>query len=338
MQPLSLLKDLIIDSSQEIDFIESRCLRKRLNKCNCSCCISSCPAGALSLREHQVVFDKDICSSCMRCVAVCPNEAFLSPGNDLHSLAKSLSNQEHVVFTCPQQNLIHPDDHVIPCMGLFSIELLFILGMTGPPTITFNVAGCSGCRNKASSDAFLTSLKQIEQHASALLSAKFVVTEEHDLENRDNNDNRRYFISTLANNLASVTRSQITNKSDKSCKTQSTTRRVPQKVESIKLLIEFDKNNTNVLLLPLCTHQIDVSSKCTLCPLCAGICPTGALKIKRINEEKKLMFNSIRCSGCGLCVSFCKHNAISLTYPLISETIHNRIDLRERDSVKVLKK
>jgi ferredoxin len=335
MQPLSLLKDLIIDSSQEIDFIESRCLRKRLNKCNCSCCISSCPAGALSLREHQVVFDKDICSSCMRCVAVCPNEAFFSPGNDLHSLAKSLSNQEHVVFTCPQQNLIHPDDHVIPCMGLFSIELLFILGMTGPPTITFNTAGCSGCRNKASSDAFLKSIKQIEQHASALLSAKFVVLREPGLGNRENKDNRRYFISTLAGNLVSVTRSQLTNKSAKSCKTPSTTRRVPQKTELIKLLLELDENNTNDLLLPLCTHQIDVSSKCTPCPLCAGICPTGALKIKRMNEGKRLMFNSIRCSGCGLCVSFCKHNAISLTYPLISETIHNRADLKERDSVKV---
>lgn len=334
MQPLSLLKDLIIDSSQEIDFIESRCLRKRLNKCNCSCCISSCPAGALSLREHQVLFDKEICSSCMRCVAVCPNEAFLSPKNDLHAQIESLLNQKYIVFTCPLKNHIHPDDKVIPCMGLLSIELLFTLGVVGPPTIAFNVAGCSGCRNKASSDAFQKSLKQIEKHASDLLSAKFVVLEEPDRERPDNKGNRRYFISTLANNLASVvTSSQLTLKSGESGKAATTTRRVPQKTELIKLLLELDENKGNVLLPPLCAHQIDVSSECTLCPLCTGICPTGALKIDRTKEVKQLMFNSRLCSGCGLCVSFCKQKAISLQYPPISERTHAFYHLKECASV-----
>lgn len=324
MQPLSLLKDLFVDASQRIEFIDSRCLRKRLNRCDCLRCITSCPAGALSLRDHHVLFDKDSCSGCMRCLAVCPNDAFLSPENDLDGEIEFLLNRKYIVFSCLQANRIHPDDKVIPCVGLFSIELLLTFGMIGPSTIVFNVTACSDCPNKASSDALRASLNHLEEHASALLSAEFVVQTEPDHGRPDNTGNRRYFISTLASNLASVTSAQLTHKSDRASKTASTTRRIPQKTKLIKQLLERDENKDNDLLLSLCAHRLGVSSDCTLCPLCTGICPTGALKIERRQEEKQLTFNSSRCSGCGLCVSFCKHKAISLAYPLISETIHER--------------
>ncbi len=233
---------------------------------------------------------------------------------------------------------MHPDDKVIPCLGLLSIELLFTLGMRGPSTIVFNVADCSDCRNKASSDAFRESLKHLEKHASAFLSAEFVVQAEPDHGRPDNTDDRRYFISTLANNLASVSSAQRTHKSDITSKTASITRRIPQKTELIKRLFEREENRDNDLLLPLCAHRIGVSSDCTLCPLCTGICPTGALKIERRKEGKQLMFNSRCCSGCGLCVSFCKQKAISLAYPLISEMIHDRNHLRNRELARALKK
>lgn len=332
MQSLSLLKNLLVDSSREVEFIDGRCLRKRLNKCDCLLCINSCPAGALSVREHQVLFDKDTCSSCMRCVAVCPNDAFSSPENDLQALIKSTSHQKHVVFTCSQQSLKYPDEHVIPCLGLFSVELLFYLGMAGPPAITFNLTGCPGCRNKASSEAFLKSLQVIERHAAGSLRAKFVVLEEADQGKTDTYDNRRYFISTLASNLASATSSQRSLKSDTSFKTTSTARRIPQKTELIRLLFEPGGNKDSELIQPLCMHQIAVSSECTLCPLCAGICPTGALKIERKKERKQLLFKSSRCSGCGLCVLFCRHNAISLNYPTISEITQNSLHLRKQES------
>ncbi len=333
MQPLSLLKDLITDSSREVEFVGVRCLRKRLNKCECFRCIDSCSSGALSLKNNQVEFDRDTCSGCMRCFAVCPSEAFIAREYDLDKQFNSLSDQSQVIFTCPQQNLPNAEAMIVPCMGMFSIELLFFLGMTGPPLISFNVSNCPGCENKRASDLFLKSLGHLEKYASALLNTRFIVLIESAEEKTDNKDDRRYFISTLANSLISATSSQLLAKSEIPSEPISINRRVPKKTQLIKLLFELADKESKDLLLTLCTHQINISSDCTLCPLCTGICPTGALKIEGFNEGKQLMFNKIRCSGCELCVTFCKDKAISLKFPQISETIHGQTRLRESEFV-----
>lgn len=43
--------------------------------CNhCGKCAKECPAGAISMGEY-IKLDKNLCISCMRCVAVCPRHA-----------------------------------------------------------------------------------------------------------------------------------------------------------------------------------------------------------------------------------------------------------------------
>ena len=333
MQPLSLLKDLVTDSLREVEFVGVRCLRKRLNKCECLRCIDSCSAGSLSLKNNQIEFDSDTCSGCMRCLAVCPSEAFLAPEYDLDKQFKSLSDQNRVIFSCPRQNLPNAETMIVPCMGMFSIELLFFLGMTGPPLISFNVSNCHGCVNKSASDLFLKSLGHLETYASALLNTRFIVLAESAQEKTDSKDDRRYFISTVANHLISATSPQLLAKPEIPGEPASMNRWVPQKTQLTKLLLELADNESKDLLLTLCTHQVSINRDCTLCPLCTGICPTGALKIEGFNEGKQLMFNNSRCSGCELCVTFCKNKAISLKFPQISETIHTQRRLRESEFV-----
>lgn len=42
---------------------------------NCGACVFQCPAGALSLRGAQVVWNFEQCVSCDTCLAVCPNHS-----------------------------------------------------------------------------------------------------------------------------------------------------------------------------------------------------------------------------------------------------------------------
>jgi len=50
--------------------------------------------------------------------------------------------------------------------------------------------------------------------------------------------------------------------------------------------------------------------KCFQCGACTGICPTGALSIKR--PEMEVLFDPEKCSGCGLCVTVCPVRAMAV--------------------------
>jgi ferredoxin len=48
--------------------------------------------------------------------------------------------------------------------------------------------------------------------------------------------------------------------------------------------------------------------KCFQCGACTGICPTGALSIRR--PEMAVLFEPGKCTGCGLCVPVCPVRAM----------------------------
>jgi heterodisulfide reductase subunit A len=52
-----------------------------------------------------------------------------------------------------------------------------------------------------------------------------------------------------------------------------------------------------------------VTSRCTGCGVCVGICP---YKAPAFNDEDKVSINAALCKGCGLCVASCRSGAIYL--------------------------
>jgi ferredoxin len=61
-------------------------------------------------------------------------------------------------------------------------------------------------------------------------------------------------------------------------------------------------------------HRDD--GKCFQCGACTGICPTGALALKR--PEMAVIFEPEKCSGCGLCVTVCPVKAMEVSLAGIS--------------------
>ncbi|MFP3982726.1 MAG: NIL domain-containing protein [Desulfurivibrionaceae bacterium] len=61
-------------------------------------------------------------------------------------------------------------------------------------------------------------------------------------------------------------------------------------------------------------------SKCYECGACTGICPTGALHLKR--PEMSVVFDLDKCNGCSLCVATCPVRAmeVSLTQTISSSS------------------
>lgn len=51
--------------------------------------------------------------------------------------------------------------------------------------------------------------------------------------------------------------------------------------------------------------------KCFQCGACTGICPTGALHIRR--SDMAVLFDPDKCTGCGLCVAICPVRAMAVS-------------------------
>lgn len=51
--------------------------------------------------------------------------------------------------------------------------------------------------------------------------------------------------------------------------------------------------------------------KCYQCGACAGICPTGALSVRR--PEMAIVFDENKCTACGLCVGVCPARAMEVS-------------------------
>jgi ferredoxin len=56
-------------------------------------------------------------------------------------------------------------------------------------------------------------------------------------------------------------------------------------------------------------HRDD--ERCFQCGACTGICPTGALSLKR--PEMAVIFDPEKCSGCGMCVTVCPVKAMEVS-------------------------
>lgn len=51
--------------------------------------------------------------------------------------------------------------------------------------------------------------------------------------------------------------------------------------------------------------------KCFQCGACTGICPTGALFVRR--SDMAVLFDPDKCTGCGLCVGVCPVRAMAVS-------------------------
>jgi len=58
-------------------------------------------------------------------------------------------------------------------------------------------------------------------------------------------------------------------------------------------------------------------SRCFQCGACTGICPVGALSIRR--PDMAVLFVPEKCTGCGLCVTGCPVRAMEVSFDEIIE-------------------
>ena len=310
MVSLASLLNLVAEQHHTADLVPHRCLRKRLNTNNCSRCLDSCSSGALSLRGREIVLDKTCCTGCMTCVAVCPQDALTSKF-DADGLLVYLGRKANVWISCGRQRCFHPDEIIIPCMGVLSKPILAAMGLRAGGSVIFNLAGCIDCANRKSSEVFKKDLFEIVDVLSDILRSELIISETNKQAELIEAD-RRSYLTNLKNTFSKASQNHPVFEVKSIEPEPMSSRRVPEKTRLVQNIIKGLDVASRKRILSLFGNSLSVNQECTCCPLCKGICPTGAIKIERSEQGKKLTFQMLDCSGCGLCVEFCRKDALIL--------------------------
>ncbi len=308
MGPLTLFTNIFSEPSLNPIQYPGRCLRKRLNTNQCQRCVSSCPSGALALNAREILFIEEKCTGCMSCTAACPQDAFESE-YDLNELVRACKSGSNVVISCARQKQTGPDEIVLPCVGILSKQVLSAIFFIDSKSVAINVSGCDGCCNQVVSDRFINDYRQIaEVLAEVKITKTILIQNEEQL--HDIIVDRRLFLTNIRKFATTVTKKSFATNRATLPYEKETTRRIPLKVRLLKKLIAELETEARIKILELFSQQLSINDNCTVCPLCKGICPTGAIQIERSEGGKKLKFNPLDCNGCGLCAEFCKKDAL----------------------------
>lgn len=301
---------------QVIQIVVSRCLRQRLSSFDCSRCLDSCAAGALSVAGGEVRLEKEKCTGCGRCTAVCPAEAFTFSGYDLSDELDRYRTFDGTVFSCHQKNHTSADGFQLPCLGALSVEALFSIGLKATGTVYFDLTGCPDCGGNQAVRTLPASLERVQQALMEDSPARLIaVTDKANLPNPETKD-RRSFLFDMGNNVLSFVRHRYGKSAERQETSPATTRRLPKKNALLEKTIASSVPAVSDTLLSRCYPSLAITASCILCPRCTGMCPTGALKLTRQPDNgKKLSFTPHKCTGCGLCAAFCKVKAISISPP-----------------------
>ena len=313
------LEKFLPDPSPGVTLLAKRCLRRRLNTNQCKRCLDVCPSSALSLHGREIAFNETKCTGCMACVTACPQDALLSE-YDLEQLLAAFQQGKDLIVSCARQRQNDPNEVIVPCVGIFSKHILTTIILKGYGSARFNVAGCSECNNQKASLIFFADYKLVTETLSQVLPPSLDLVHQTDPPQTTAVGRRSYLLG-IKENILSVTKKSfnpaptpLKNQQNKTAQKHEKTnsRRVPYKTKLFKKLLIDLSEESRQKIEPLLGYSLSVTGECTCCPLCKGICPTGAIRLERSAQGKKLRFTMQDCSGCGLCVEFCKKGALTL--------------------------
>ncbi len=310
MSSLTLIANIVSDPSFKVALLPERCLRRRLNSNQCQRCLGICPSSALSLNDRKIALDESRCSGCMACVTACPQDALVSD-YDLDELLRILREGGDVVVSCVRQEQCQVNEVVVPCVGILSKQFLTAIGFGNCRSVTFNVSGCAECCNRDASTVFMADCEESVAALSHCMKVKFVLVHRNG-QLKNTMVGRRSYLAKIREMIADAAEKRFTPARKTQNHKKEYGRRVPYKTKLVENLIMDLDADSQECILSLFGNSLSVNEKCTCCPLCKGICPTGAITIKWSEHGKKLAFEMFKCSGCGVCVEFCKSGSLSL--------------------------
>lgn len=301
--------DKIMKSSEMIHIDPSRCSRMRYNKNSCEKCLKSCDTGAISI-DNRLVIHRDTCSECMLCVSECFSDALGIYTLDFYAMTARLRRIQSPVISCGMKTDLSAHEKT-PCLGFLSEEHIIALLVFLPGNLQINLTKCTTCRNGFIVNVLRKRLERIEARIPMKALEKIILAgKSSDLNYEDISYDRRGFFKALKDLSTQKTASLLDDPSNNKPPEAYSSKNLPVKRELLNRVLPVVSGKVYQGLLRNYYYNVTVDKSCNNCFACVAMCPTGALRSYGNKSDTGLLFNTSRCSGCGLCASFCRNNSV----------------------------
>lgn len=298
-----------------LEFISRRCLRNRLQGNGCTRCLDECPVQAIIAMESGGVRpDPKRCVGCLACTAVCPAEALVGKDPRLTAAPGKAAGRATLVFCC-EKAIRSGEEIVLPCLGALAEEQLAAFAAQAAEGVRLSLIKCSDCRAAFVPGLLARRLATLHRrlgNGEIAGSIRLLLREEEGAELAESSSRRAFFKAFREISFHAATETVAALQADPTQKEQHAHKHPPGRLAQLRQAITAtgDPDTRQALLRIFFT--LTVSDGCNFCGACAGMCPTGALKNIREEGVKQLQFAWDRCSGCGLCLEFCRKKVLTL--------------------------
>ena len=300
------------NAASTLAFISRRCLRTRFHGSSCDRCAKECRVEAISFAPGNIAIDPQRCVGCLACTAVCPAEALMSNDPRLAAAPERAAGRQRLFFCC-ENGIRSGEEIVLPCLGALSLEELAAHAATAE--IILFLAPCRNCRSAAVAEILgrrVADLAARLEDAGLSAAIRLQLTEAAAGDQASSASRRAFFRAFGHLSFHAAVETMTALREETGPKEAQGHRHLPGRLALLQRAGSVANDPARRAALFRLFFTLSANDACNFCGGCAGMCPSGALRNIREEGGKNLAFDWAKCSGCGLCLEFCRKKALTL--------------------------
>ncbi len=320
-------------SQKKIPLYNHLCLNVRSGRQLCRACVDACPAQGISLDRDAVNISE--CIACGLCAVACPTGVFdqlWDAAGKVVNFARKHQPHRSLWVTCSKASLYRGALR-INCLGELVPELvLYLLSHgVGKVNVFYDAQACENCDFRSGE---LLWKKSCGQLSVIYRNQDCFQVFDHLPETEQSNDQqvdviRRDFFRSLTNGAQEVLVEAVLGEPPEEIFEPFSQSLSLRRKLFIRIISQLDTKQIRTLEPGYLRHP-EIGSECTFCGSCVKLCPSGAMKMEKLDEGcLGLSMDATMCNMCGLCAKTCPGEAIKVDWAVPNDQPAQRVLLAQ---------